>query len=285
MMKEKIKEFLTNAGVREEDVQTFKQKMQEAKKNAKDNHGPRGWMPHINTVLEDMGIQQHDVQNIFTKMKEQWEQNKKDGKCPFGFDKGPGKKGEGNKMGKWKKLRALLVSKHDEVLEGVPGETVNVEVRVKNNTNWPWKEGCFLTFANSQKKHGLNIEHVKIPVESKVEGNEELTVNVPIKIVEHAIADDKPQEYRLKFRGPGGCQFGERIDVKLRVNLPDIQMKDEQSEQINTQQPSAEDKQVNFYKIALKMHENKLGSFEDCCAALKQCNCDEAAASEFMKRN
>jgi len=263
--------------------------MKESKKNAKNCDGPRGWMPHINGVLNDMGIKEDDVQNIFTNMKKQWEQNKSEGKCPFGFDKGAKKDGQckggkGNPMGKWKRLRALLLSKHDEILEAVPGETVHVDVQVRNNTDWPWKEGCNLTFANSQNKNNLNIEHVKIPVEQKVAGNEEFTIKVPIKIVDHAIADDKPQEYRLKFRGPGGCQFGERIDIKLRVNLPDTLVKDE-SEQIQTEQKPAENQQVNFYKTALKMHEAKLGSFEDCCAALKQNNCDEAAASEFMKRN
>lgn len=43
--------------------------MKESKKNAKNCDGPRGWMPHINGVLNDMGIKEEDVQNIFTNMK------------------------------------------------------------------------------------------------------------------------------------------------------------------------------------------------------------------------
>ena len=84
MWKEKIKEFLVNAGVKEEDIATFKEKMQEAKKACKESmkqakqqekeqNGPRGWMPHVHNVLEQMGIKEEDVQNIFTNMKNQWE--------------------------------------------------------------------------------------------------------------------------------------------------------------------------------------------------------------------
>ena len=92
-------------------------------------------------------------------------------------------------------------------------------------------------------------------------------MSVPLKVHDHAIVDDKVHEIKLAMRGPGGCQFGNVITLKLKVIMP----ADYNSE-------------IELYKLAMKLYEQGLGNFEDCVVAVKNTNCDEQAAIKAMQR-
>lgn len=202
------------------------------------------------------------------------------------------------KGGKWRKQRALAVAQSADVIEGAPGETVNMSFTFKNNTKAPWKQGCYLSYANCHKNEknqkmaqveDLPIEMVKIPVEFDVAGETEHTLQVPITVAEHAVADEKLWNIKLKFRGPGGKQFGKPMKFTLRVNFPEkkeetsqpkVEASKDEFEVIQKEDPIA-----NFYKAAVKLHEQTSVSFDEVCKVLKQYNCDGQAALEALQRN
>ena len=95
-----------------------------------------------------------------------------------------------------------------------------------------------------------------------------MKVSVPLNILPHVKADDN-QIYtiNLTFRGPKGQAFGEIIPIQLKVTLP-ISQVDE----------------LEIYKLAIKLHEMNLGSFEDCAKAAKENGCDEGASRQALQR-
>ena len=105
------------------------------------------------------------------------------------------------KGGKWRKQRALAVAQSADVIEGAPGETVNMSFTFKNNTKAPWYEKeSYLSFANCHKDEKntefamvdeLPIQMVKHLIEEGPSAETEQTIHVPITVAEHAVADDK----------------------------------------------------------------------------------------------
>lgn len=210
------------------------------------------------------------------------------------------KKNQGKAGNWWNNQRAITVSQSAEVIEAAPGETVTMSFTFKNNTKAPWYEKeSYLSFANCHKDEKntefamvdeLPIQMVKHLIEEGPSAETEQTIHVPITVAEHAVADDKLWNIRLKFRGPGGNQFGQGFNFTLRVKFPEQQRPSEE-----TSQPKEEvtkmgefelikDPEVNFYKTALKLHELTSVSFDEVCKVLKQVNCDEKAATEVLQR-
>ena len=91
-------------------------------------------------------------------------------------------------------------------------------------------------------------------------------MQVPLKVQPYAVADDTVYTFNLCFYGPNGYKFGERISIQLKVKLPNSQPDE-----------------LEFYKLAMKLLELKLGTFDECAAALRVANCDEAKATEVLK--
>lgn len=164
----------------------------------------------------------------------------------------------------WNIKRAKIVSKPEEVLEANEGQTIFANIEVMNGTHWPWKPGCFLSMAEEGDLVGLPIEPVSVSVDQSVQGVSNFKLAVPLKVVSQNVDYQKVYEIRLAFRGPGGRKFGEEIVLKLKVKKT-----------IN---------ETEFFQTALKLHESGLGSFDDCVAALKEANSDEAAAIKLLQR-
>jgi len=101
-----------------------------------------------------------------------------------------------------------------------------------------------------------------------VQGMGTVKITVPLKVHDHALASDKVHEIKLAMRGPGGWQFGNVITLKLKVMIPaDVQ------------------DEVQIYKLALKLAEQGLASFDDCVEAVKQVKdtgYDEQAAIKVL---
>lgn len=172
----------------------------------------------------------------------------------------------GKKCGQWKNKRAICWTKTAEnVLDIAPGQTLFQEIWIQNGTHWPWKKDCILGMDDPREgdadNENMPIEMVNIPINFQVDGQEKFKLNVPLKAHEHLLPDGKVHEVHLAFRGPHGNTFGERITFKVRTNAP--------AQQID---------EMTLYTLALKLHNVlKLGTFDDCVAAARANNCDEAA--------
>jgi len=67
---------------------------------------------------------------------------------------------------RWKVARAVIKRKPEEVIELAPGMTDIVEIEVFNDTFWPWKPGCTLTFADEQPEGcSMPLEIFQVPIE------------------------------------------------------------------------------------------------------------------------
>ena len=79
--------------------------------------------------------------------------------------------------------------------------------------------------------------------------------------------DDQIHTINLTFRDKKGQAFGEVIPIQLKATLSD-----KQGDELNT------------YKLAIKLHEMNLGSFEDCAKAARENGCDEVASAKALQR-
>ena len=95
------------------------------------------------------------------KFGKQWEQKQATG----------GQEGCGdwkNFQGKqgWKHARAVIKRKPEDIIELAPGMTDIIEIEVYNDTYWPWKAGCMLTFADEQPEGcAMPLEIFQVPIE------------------------------------------------------------------------------------------------------------------------
>jgi len=169
----------------------------------------------------------------------------------------------------WNSLRAKIVSKPNAVLEACPGTALIEEIEVTNDTFWPWKPGCTLTLHDEQSFDVCPIEPFSIPVEQEVKGKQNLKMSIPLTVMPHITADEnKVYVLNLTFRGPKGQAFGEMIPIQLKVMFPAAQVDE-----------------LEVYKLAIKLHEMNLGSFEECAKAVKDNNCNEANTVKALQRN
>jgi hypothetical protein len=144
-------------------------------------------------------------------------------------------------------------------------------IELFNGTHWPWKAGCVLTLAQEAGAdfENLPVEMINVPVDQEVKGKSSIKMTVPLKVHDHAVASDQIHTIKLAMRGPGGFQFGNVITLKLKVIMPsDFFYNDD----------------VELYKLALKLSQKGLGSFDECVIAVKNSNCDEQAAIKLLQR-
>lgn len=79
--------------------------------------------------------------------------------CNWDLSNGP-REGCKNEEKPWKKRRAQFVSCDQNTLEATAGETIKATFEVKNASNWPWKQGCFIGMADSCDAESLPCEAV-----------------------------------------------------------------------------------------------------------------------------
>jgi hypothetical protein len=173
--------------------------------------------------------------------------------------------GNGNS---WNSLRAKIQRIPEGVLEACPGTSLIEEIEILNDTFWPWKKGCVLTLHDEQTFTECPIEIINIPIEQDVKGKQVMKISVPLTILPHIQADENTiYTINLTFRGPQGSTFGDIIPIQLKVTLPKAQVDE-----------------LEIYKLAIKLHELNLGSFEECAKAVKDQNCDEANSIKALQR-
>jgi len=243
-------------------------------------HGGRGGMPWKHMMKQFMGNFGNDGNGQFNpeefgkKMGEmannfgkQWQQNQ--GTEGQGCGQGQGNWGGWGKQG-WKHARAIIKRKPEDVISLAPGMTAIVEIEVFNDTYWPWKAGCMLTFSDEQPDGcAMPLDIFQVPIEQEVKGKSGATFAVPLTMGAHVLADpEKVYEMNLTFRGPRGASFGEIIPIKVKCVLPQRQATE-----------------VEVYKLAIKLHEQlSLGSLDDCIKAVREQNGDEAESIKALQR-
>jgi len=95
-----------------------------------------------------------------------------------------------------------------------------------------------------------------------------MKISVPLTILPHMKADENTiYTINLTFRGPQGSTFGDIIPIQLKITLPKAQVDE-----------------LEIYKLAIKLHELNLGSFEECAKAVKEQSCDEANSIKALQR-
>ena len=182
-------------------------------------HGPHGpWKDMMKGFLGKMGVECKDGEIPWGKLKEMKEEFMKNNNCGENSWKFAGGEGRCGGKGAHKMKRAVIVSKPEEVLECVPGSVILPELKIKNNTHWGWKQGVFLGMDESMELTGMPIEIVHLPIDMiEVKGMETFDLSVPIQVAENAIVSDHIFEFTLRFRGPKGGEFGEKIPLKIKV--------------------------------------------------------------------
>ena len=168
----------------------------------------------------------------------------------------------------WREKRAIINKKPEEVLEIIPGSCVITEVQVTNGTDWPWKPGCQITMADEQSEDVIPIETFRIPVETRLEGNQSERFEIPLTVLDHMIAGDKIYEIFVTFRGPGGKSFGQKIPIKIKVVSPGTK--------------TSTMTEADMWKLAIKLHESGLGNVKKCLQVVKEYNGDEAECIKVL---
>ena len=100
------------------------------------------------------------------------------------------------------------------------GCTTIATVVMKNDTNWPYKQGCVLKSYFT----GLALEclkEVELPLDTYVDAMKEFTLNIPLHVKCQAqySVDTIEREHMADFyiQGPRGNPFGEKICIKIKV--------------------------------------------------------------------
>lgn len=225
------------------------------------HHGHQGhhagghpWKQMVSGFLEKMGVECKDGEIPWEKIKEM----KKE------FCKGMKNQGCHGK-GQYKLQRAVLLSKHDVVIECQPGQVIFPVIEVKNNTHWGWKKGCFIGLDETMELTSIPIEVVHQPIDQDVKAMETAKFTVMVKIADNAFASEST--VLLRFRGPNGGEFGEPIALKLKIA------------------PVAQMSQVELVKLAVKLFDAaKLGqSFDEVLAVVTTFNGDEKRSVEALQ--
>jgi len=85
----------------------------------------------------------------------------------------------------WKSKRGL-VTNPQEVLIGHRGQTVFATVTIKNDTQFPYKQGCTLISQYHQGAAFQALKQVIQPIDFPVEGGQEFTLNIPLEVFAQA---------------------------------------------------------------------------------------------------
>lgn len=91
-------------------------------------------------------------------------------------------------------------------------------------------------------------------------------LSIPILIPDDIdVKGDDTFDVELGFYGPRSGNFGQRLNLKVKINEGAFELK--------------------LYKAAITMTEAGLGSFDESVEALRKCNGDENAACQMMIDN
>lgn len=111
----------------------------------------------------------------------------------------------------------------------------------------------------------LPIHFVKVPIDFEVQPRSTFKIKIPISVISDFNQDLLFGTHELKFNfyGEHGNQFGHTIPAKVVVEKPIDELV--------------------IYQMALRLHNEGLGSFDDCVSAIKQYNANETEVRTYLK--
>lgn len=139
---------------------------------------------------------------------------------------------------------------------------------MRNNTHWPYKQGCVLR----SQFTGLaadSLEEVYVPIDTYVPEMSNFFLNIPLSVNDSAILTYET-EHTADFHicGPRGNPFGEKISIKFKI----VKQLD----------------QDELYRIAVKIFDQldsaEDGLFELVVESVKEANNDEKLALEILAK-
>jgi len=288
--------FLSKMGMDKQDWGQMKQNWHQMKEEWKQNCGKQSWdkqdwcqMKQNWHQMKQEWKEKHggDCQKIdWAKIKQEWREKHGDNWENFDWCKAKrewrqqnGFGGHRQHGGAHKVRRAVLMKKIEQEIQCMPGCVQLQEVEVQNQTNWPWKQGCFLSLASEVDQATMPIELINVPVDEKVEANQVYKITVPICVLDSAKPTDGLYEFSLRFRGPKGSEFGEPIPLKLRITAPTQQVPE-----VIEPEP-VQKSHLELVKLAVKLFdEEKLGqTFNECLEVVTQVNGDEDVARKCLQ--
>jgi hypothetical protein len=67
-----------------------------------------------------------------------------------------------------------------EFVEVEAGSTVDIPIEIQNQTQWPWKRGCWIGLEDRESKSNFIVSDV--PVDFEVSGMQTFKLSVPIQV-------------------------------------------------------------------------------------------------------
>jgi len=116
----------------------------------------------------------------------------------------------------WKMKKAQVVKYGQYLYVGKPGEIVMAEVEIRNEMKWAWKEGASLQ-SDFDEATSQMLDVVVLPINFTVPAQSTFKLTIPIKIREGAHPGDFVYPAKFGFYGRKGKPFGEKIEVKIRI--------------------------------------------------------------------
>lgn len=151
--------------------------------------------------------------------------------------------------------RAICTQKPEEVVVGL-GKTAFANIKVKNDTKWPWRPGCYL----ASLTQNACIDIPRVVVDKEVKGGDEFDLIVPISRNCNA-AKEPRKEIQVAFYRNDGKQMGTPFTFTVVDEADD---------------------QDQLHNAAKQLSEAEMGSFDECLSALMNCNGDEGAALQML---
>jgi hypothetical protein len=235
---------------------------------------------YMNNMMEQKAQQDGDkkdakeIEQDKQVFKQNCEQLKDMAKMFMGQWRGGCGRGQGQRGGfgrfndtkeQWKMSKAIFVKTDKESYTTYPGQTIFVDVEMKNDTDWAWKQGKYVCFSKEMDLPLLPFHFVKVPVDFEIAPRSVFKFKIPLSVMSEFNPDllFKTHELKFNFFGRRGDSFGHTIPVKVTIEKPIDELV--------------------IYQMALRLHNEGLGSFDDCVSAIKQYNAEEKEVRAYLK--
>lgn len=151
--------------------------------------------------------------------------------------------------------RAICTMKPEHVIVSA-GKTSFANIKIKNDTKWPWRPGCYMNSIFNQTP----VDIPRVFVDKDVKGGDEFDLTVPVTI-EMLEGNQKEWEVTLAFYRNDGKQMGTPFQLKVKLQ---------------------ENDDADLKAAAKNLTEAQMGTFDECLSALMNCGGDEGAALQML---
>lgn len=168
----------------------------------------------------------------------------------------------------WRVNRGQLVSAPTQAVVCHPGESALARIEMRNNTHWPYKQGCVLRSDFSGIAAG-SLEEVYLPIDTYVPEMSNFFLNIPLTPKEGALITYET-EHSADFYvcGPRGNSFGEKITIKFKI----------------TKRLDQDQLFMTASRIFEELNSTEKGLFEMVVDALKEAHGDEKHAKMIIAK-